>query len=598
MNISSIQWCDTTVNPIMGCAGCELFPAAPQILRALDAALASDTDAWKSGMAQKLFTRLCATTYDAIPKPHPAMQRHVTTTNIWHLRNAFTEAVIKEHGLKAGEVATRSIEEQVTCYAAKLHLNKGASLVNPTKVPHKGYAPVFSKIYRGEDYRTRVPVVAKLKDLLSTRNERTPWKDDLPRMVFVSDMGDAFSRKEEFEYLKKSTLEPIRSEAGQRHLWLWLTKRPHIMKEFAAQIGGFPANVCAMTTLTSPNAENLKRLADLKQIPAAIRGLSIEPLWERIPPEHFDLTGIDWVIVGGESGSQYAREFPVEWAEELRDHCRASGVAFFCKQLGRNPTYQGKPVKLADSHGGKWDEWLQYSWGEGLRVREFPRQFHEYRQAENTNGGLRPVAIPKSERKRMAKQDTLPTMPPEQIERFEELDKIVRRGTRGMIEASIALEEIRRERLYRGRFRTFEEYCNQVHNMSRQYANRLIAAGQVYHTLETIVSKTDGGSPVVLPRNELQLSALKPLSDPALRWEAYKEALGAVNGDPDRVTAELIREKVSGLLPTLKKREVISTPAERLRAAEALVETWRQQLVTGGSIKLKDLVALESLLRR
>jgi hypothetical protein len=66
-------------------------------------------------------------------------------------------------------------------------------------------------------------------------------------MIFVSDMGDALSAKGDFPFLKSDLMPAIRSDAGKRHLWLWLTKRPGRMAEFAMAIGGFPENVCAMT---------------------------------------------------------------------------------------------------------------------------------------------------------------------------------------------------------------------------------------------------------------------------------------------------------------------------------------------------------------
>lgn len=89
-----------------------------------------------------------------------------------------------------------------------------------------------------------------------------------------------------------------------------------------------------------------------------------------------NLEGIDWVIVGVESGSavESTRPFPIEWAEEIRDHCREYGVAFFLKQLGRRPIRAGELVNLTDGSSGDWDEWTD----EALRVREFPRHFHDY----------------------------------------------------------------------------------------------------------------------------------------------------------------------------------------------------------------------------
>lgn len=54
-------------------------------------------------------------------------------------------------------------------------------------------------------------------------------RTDSPRLIFLSDMGDAFIRMSDFEFLKSEAIEPIRSDKGRRHLWLWLTKRPERM---------------------------------------------------------------------------------------------------------------------------------------------------------------------------------------------------------------------------------------------------------------------------------------------------------------------------------------------------------------------------------
>lgn len=84
------------------------------------------------------------------------------------------------------------------------------------------------------------------------------------------------------------------------------------------------------------------------------------------------------MIVGGESGSgNLTRPFDLAWAEEILEHCRKNGVACFIKQLGRVPVQNGVVLKLHDPHGGDWDEWPEH-----LRVREFPRQFHDYRADE------------------------------------------------------------------------------------------------------------------------------------------------------------------------------------------------------------------------
>ena len=97
-----------------------------------------------------------------------------------------------------------------------------------------------------------------------------------------------------------------------------------------------------------------RRAEELVKIPAEIRFLSVEPLIGSIP--NLPLTGIHWVIVGGESGSQ-ARPMDLAWARDIRDQCAAAGVAFFMKQLG-----------------GRWDKRAKlHQLPEDLRIREFPR---------------------------------------------------------------------------------------------------------------------------------------------------------------------------------------------------------------------------------
>src|SRR5207253_1209467 len=90
------------------------------------------------------------------------------------------------------------------------------------------------------------------------------------------------------------------------------------------------------------------RAKRLREIPAAVRFLSVEPL---IGPVKLDLTGIHWVIVGGESGP-HARPMDLAWARSVRDQCLTAGVAFFFKQWGgRTPKAGGR---LLD--GRTWDE--------------------------------------------------------------------------------------------------------------------------------------------------------------------------------------------------------------------------------------------------
>ena len=318
---TKIQWCDSTVNPIMGCGGCELFPTPGEILAAINHAVAA-TGATINSKA--IFRALVDECFSRLTNSGPEFKRAVNSTNIWHLRVPFAEKVRCDHGEEASDAAGAAIAMSITCYAAKLHLNKGVSIVNPARKPHKGYAPIFEKVTR---FAGRAAKTAKLPDLLGRSDSEMPWKGRLARMIFVSDMGDALSTEGDFPFLKNDLMPAIQSEDGRKHLWLWLSKRPARLAEFAKEIGGSPDNVCAMTTVTGPDA--FERIDALRNVKATCRGLSIEPLWDRIPPKQLNLAGIDWMIVGGESGSgDLTRPFAMEWVEELRAHCRKRASHF------------------------------------------------------------------------------------------------------------------------------------------------------------------------------------------------------------------------------------------------------------------------------
>lgn len=126
-----------------------------------------------------------------------------------------------------------------------------------------------------------------------------------------------------------------------------------------------------MTTVTS--TKHLGRIAALRAVDASVRGLSLEPLWESVA-DKIDLTDIDWVIVGGESGAKAnVSPFHMEWVHELRDRCHEQGVAFFVKQLGSRPFHNGKELTLVDGHGGDWSEWpIEFC------QREMPDYFRNY----------------------------------------------------------------------------------------------------------------------------------------------------------------------------------------------------------------------------
>lgn len=113
-----------------------------------------------------------------------------------------------------------------------------------------------------------------------------------------------------------------------RHTYQILTKRPERLMEVARDLPLLP-NVWLGTSVEDDRV--LDRIDALRQVPAAIRFISFEPLIGSVA--RADLTGIHWVIVGGESGPR-ARSMDPAWVNEIEAMCRRAGIAFFFKQWG------------------------------------------------------------------------------------------------------------------------------------------------------------------------------------------------------------------------------------------------------------------------
>lgn len=145
--------------------------------------------------------------------------------------------------------------------------------------------------------------------------------------VFCASLADVFEDRAE--------LKPWRAELHQLirdtpHLdWLLLTKRPEVAADYYSG-HAMPSNVWLGTSVENP-AVARERIPILAGIPAKVRFLSCEPLLEDLGD--LPLKGIDWVIVGGESGPGF-RPIEIPWITAIRDQCRKAGVAFFFKQWG------------------------------------------------------------------------------------------------------------------------------------------------------------------------------------------------------------------------------------------------------------------------
>ncbi len=155
------------------------------------------------------------------------------------------------------------------------------------------------------------------------------WNDEAQQngtrtKVFCASLADVFDREVADEW--RDEVFDLIGETP--HLdWQLLTKRPDKAVEYAAKTN-WPANAWIGTTVENQN--EVWRAELIKQIPAAVRFLSMEPLLSQVT---VDLTGIDWVIVGGESGPD-CRSVQKPWVEDIKVQCDNAKVPFFFKQWG------------------------------------------------------------------------------------------------------------------------------------------------------------------------------------------------------------------------------------------------------------------------
>jgi protein gp37 len=171
---------------------------------------------------------------------------------------------------------------------------------------------------------------------------KKPYRWHKPRLVFVCSMSDVFHEDVPDYYLRD--VFGMMHECD-RHTFQVLTKRPERMLQFSHTIE-WPKNVWAGVTIE--RNDYVYRADLLHQIPASVRFISAEPLLGPLPD--LDLTGIDQLIVGGESGPGW-RPMDVEWARDLRDRCFAVGTAFHFKQFaGLHPKRRGRELD-----GVMWD---------------------------------------------------------------------------------------------------------------------------------------------------------------------------------------------------------------------------------------------------
>lgn len=164
-----------------------------------------------------------------------------------------------------------------------------------------------------------------------------------PRTVFVNSMSDLFHERVPVEFI--ADVFNVMRDTPQ-HTYQVLTKRSRRVRDLGRTIN-WPHNVWMGVSVES--ARYKFRLDHLRSVDPAVRFVSAEPLLG--PLGKIDLTGVDWVIVGGESGPN-ARPMDPSWSREIRDQCQAAGVSFFFKQWGgRTPKIGGRELD-----GRTWDD--------------------------------------------------------------------------------------------------------------------------------------------------------------------------------------------------------------------------------------------------
>jgi len=164
-----------------------------------------------------------------------------------------------------------------------------------------------------------------------------------PQAIFVNSMSDLFHEDVPFDFIQK--VFSVMQKASW-HRFQILTKRSTRLLEFASLLP-WPENVWMGVTVE--NSDYTCRIDDLRKINAAVRFLSIEPLLGAI--SNLKLSGIDWVIVGGESGPG-ARLMEPDWVSDIQKQCQESAVPFFFKQWGGiNKKKTGRIL-----HGRTYDE--------------------------------------------------------------------------------------------------------------------------------------------------------------------------------------------------------------------------------------------------
>jgi protein gp37 len=230
----------------------------------------------------------------------------------------------------------------IYCYAMALARRlKGIALAKIAKGKNPGRLRHYIDVI-GDDGRWNGNVVF----VPEAPEDPIRWKR--PQMIFVNSMSDLFHESIPVADIRRICM--VMAEANH-HTYQVLTKRAARMRELLC--GELRDFACLKHMWWGTSVENRRhgfpRIEALRETPAEVRFLSVEPLLEDLGP--LDLNGIHWVIVGGESGPS-ARTMEADWVRSVCDQCQAQGVSFFFKQWGgRRKKASGRILD-----GRTWDE--------------------------------------------------------------------------------------------------------------------------------------------------------------------------------------------------------------------------------------------------
>lgn len=204
-------------------------------------------------------------------------------------------------------------------------------------------------------------------------NEPRSWKP--PRKIFTCSMSDLFHEEVPFEFIEK-VFDVMNAE--RRHTFQILTKRVERLSELSAKLK-WNSNIWIGVSVE--DEANLFRIKYLQSVPAAVRFISFEPLLGPLPKMNLD--GIDWAIVGGESGVR-ARRMEIEWVYGLRDQCINQQIPFFFKQLGSKHGKKGGETAMLDGI-----LWHQFPTEKKERLNSLSDEFGENHQCnQKPHSGL------------------------------------------------------------------------------------------------------------------------------------------------------------------------------------------------------------------